>query len=214
MIRKSKRQICAVTVICIFIMGCAILYAFIRHEYKQDEKIKLLNAEVELLYSELEGMSSDISFPEDTYNYLAIGNSITLHDKCNFWWNQCGMAASKESEDYFHKLCVKLEEEYGPITAYPYNFSVWEIMGTDRAETLHVLDTYLSENLDLVTIQLGENATNLDDYEDDYEYLLEYITDSVSEQCRIIVIGDFWENGERDQMKKRACSGGVLRMLI
>lgn len=203
-----RKKVYFVAGTCVLMLLCGMSYKFLQHEYRQNEKINQLNAEVKLLSSELEGMTADVIFAEDTYNYLAIGNSITLHDTCNFWWNECGMAASEKSEDYFHKLCMKLEDKYGTTTAYAYNFSVWEIMETDRAETLPILDPYLSENLDLVTIQLGENVYNLTDYEEDYNYLLEYITDRVSEQCEIIVIGDFWENNDRDQIKKKVCSGG------
>jgi hypothetical protein len=33
---------------------------------------------------------------------LAIGNSITTHGKCSYWWSNAGMAASDELHDYFH----------------------------------------------------------------------------------------------------------------
>lgn len=139
--------------ICIFIaLCCCTLCKFMQHEYKQNETINQLNAQVALLSSELKGITENVEFPNDTYNYLAIGNSITFHDTCDYWWNKCGMAASKESEDYFHKLCGMLEDKYGSTTAYAYNFSVWEIMENDRAETLPLLDTYLNENLDLITV--------------------------------------------------------------
>ena len=33
-------------------------------------------------------------WPRDTFNYLAIGNSLTRHGICKYWWNLVGMAAS------------------------------------------------------------------------------------------------------------------------
>ncbi len=212
--QSLRRKIFFATGMLFLVFACGILCRFIRHEYQQNEKINELNAEIKLLYSELESRETDVAFSENTYNYLAIGNSITLHDTCNFWWSECGMAASKTTEDYFHKLCMELRTEFGDITAYAYNFSVWEIMAADRAETLPVLDAYLSNDLDLVTVQLGENVHNLDDYEEDYKYLLEYISDRVSDQCEIIVIGDFWEWNERDCIKQKICSGGGINMSI
>lgn len=36
------------------------------------------------------------------FKYLAIGNSITQHGICDYWWNKHGMAASREDRDYVH----------------------------------------------------------------------------------------------------------------
>ncbi len=182
-------------------------YKFIRFEIRQNEKIAQLNEELLVLSSKLENKDLNIAFSEDSYNYLAIGNSITIHGICDYWWSESGMAASRVSEDYFHKICAKLEDTFGKVESYAYNFSIWEIMANDRAESLAILDFYLDEKLDLITVQLGENVSNLVDFEGDFEYLLEYITQKVP-GCEIIVIGDFWENGDRDSMKERICSGG------
>lgn len=42
-------------------------------------------------------------------NILFIGNSITLHGKCNYWWGEWGMAASDKEKDYVHQLVKRLE---------------------------------------------------------------------------------------------------------
>lgn len=192
--------------------GLGAAYLFVRHENRQNEKIRQINAELQLLDAQLEGMiSKNISFPDNTYNYLAIGNSITVHDICNFWWNECGMAASSADEDYFHKLSHQLEERYGNITAHAYNFSVWEITDHDRSETISALNPYLSKNLDLITIQLGENVSDLSDFQDDFAYLLQYISENAPD-AQILVIGDFWEKSGRDLMKQNICSGGGISM--
>lgn len=44
------------------------------------------------------------------YDYLAIGNSITLHSECDFWWNECGMAATNKDNDYVHIVSKELSE--------------------------------------------------------------------------------------------------------
>lgn len=188
-------------VILVFVYMCGLIsYGFVKHEIQQNEKIMMLSAQ-------LENKDLDINFSEDGYNYLAIGNSITLHEINDYWWNECGMAASKETEDYYHKLCEKLKDEYGKISTYAYNFSIWEIMATDRAETLALIEPYLDKNLNLVTVQLGENVTNLNDFESDFEYLLEYIAEKLP-NSEIIVIGDFWEKDNRDSIKEKVCLGG------
>ena len=79
----------------------------------------------------------------------------------------------------------------------------WEVQNNDRIEGLSLLDAYLDDRLNLVTIQLGENASELSTFESDFVELIEY----VKERCpiaQIVVVGDFWEYGGRDAMKKRA----------
>lgn len=45
------------------------------------------------------------------FNYLAIGNSITQHGICDYWWNKHGMAASKEDKDYVHLVKNGIEDK-------------------------------------------------------------------------------------------------------
>ena len=135
------------------------------------------------------------------YNYLAIGNSITKHPLADYWWNECGMAATSADNDYYHIVLNHLKEKKDVVSSNAYNFSIWETLYTDRAETLEILDYYLDESLDLITIQLGENAQNLDTFESDFEYLINHIKEK-SPSAEVIVIGDFWENEGRDEMKK------------
>lgn len=48
-------------------------------------------------------------------------------------------------------------------------------MGHDRREILFLLDGLLSEELDLVMIQLSENAADLSTFESDFEELIRYV---------------------------------------
>lgn len=146
-----------------------------------------------------------MKIPGGGINYLAIGNSITKHDIVNYWWSECGMAASKPDKDYFHLVTAFLEKskENIIVCSYAYNFAIWENQATDRAETLNALDDYLNEDLNLITVQLGENASDLSTFLGDYEYLLNHIK-TYCPKAQIIVIGDFWEYGERDKMKRQA----------
>ena len=136
-------------------------------------------------------------------NYLAIGNSITLHDICDYWWTNCGMAASEPAKDYFHIVNEELRKHNSLINSYAYSSSVWETLAHDRAESLILIDPYLNENINIITIQLGENVTDLTTFESDYEYLIRHIKQKCP-NAQIITVSDFWENGERDHMKIRA----------
>lgn len=146
-----------------------------------------------------------VEWDADGYNYLAIGNSITKHMICDYWWNEIGMAASKVDKDYFHLVSEYLDSEKDSVVFYAYNGNAWEIQATDRAQVLGVWDKLLDESLDLITIQLSENASDLSTFESDFRYMVEY----VKEKCpnaRIIIIDDFWSD-EKSEMKKRAIDG-------
>lgn len=143
-------------------------------------------------------------FPEDTYNYLALGNSITQHEPCSYWWGDWGMSASAPDKDYAHQTAAGLEAFYGKVTYKIVNFSSWELQPYDRAETLWTLDNYLDKDLDLVTVQLGENCYDLSTFKDDYIELINYIQNKVPD-VHVMVLGDVWNYPPRDTLKQEAC---------
>lgn len=112
------------------------------------------------------------------------------------------MAASVPEKDYFHLVTEGIKEHERGVTAYAYNFATWETLASDRAETLSLMDGYLSGELDMITIQLGENAKNLSTFESDFEYLISYIKDKAP-NASLYVIGDFWSKEDRDDQKKK-----------
>lgn len=122
------------------------------------------------------------------------------------------MAASSAEMDYYHLVKKHLESVKDAVNSYALNFVIWETLYTDRAETLVVLDRYLDESLDLITIQLGENAKILDTFESDFEYLLNHIQESAP-QAEIIVIGDFWEYEGRDAIKEKVSEKCSVRYI-
>ena len=52
---------------------------------------------------------------QSTYRFLAFGNSLTQHPPTSFWWNTCGMAASKPENDWVHRVTQRLKMQYGNI---------------------------------------------------------------------------------------------------
>lgn len=50
-------------------------------------------------------------------------------------------------------------------------------------------------------MNVGENASNLTTFQDDYEELVKYVKNNVR-NARIILVGDFWTNVEQEKMKK------------
>lgn len=160
-------------------------YKVIKHEKLQQERIANLEDKISIMQAEND--KEVVEWNPNGYNYLAIGNSITKHPINEYWWNECGMAASTADKDYVHIVSNSLNANYNA-----YNFVIWEIMSHDRGETLSMLDGMLGDSLDLVTIQLSENATDLSTFETDFEELIRYVQKQ-SPKARIIVVGDFWD---------------------
>ena len=209
--KKTKIIIWAV-ILCLFTgMACAgfVGYKFYKHEKSQQATISELNsrvsklsAEMKILKNTVEGKS--IQWGESGTNYLAIGNSITLHGLATYWWDDDrGMAASADEKDYVHLVGQYLEQSSDSVTIHSINLSSWEVNGSDRAEFLELLNPYLSPSINVITIQLGENASNLDTWESDYEELINYVKQGAP-NAKIYVIGDFWSNGNRDAEKEQA----------
>lgn len=144
------------------------------------------------------------------FNYLAIGNSITKHGINEYWWNEVGMAASSKGNDYFHLVANWLNAKFGAnsenkVTNVAYNGAYWEVQANDRSEILEYWDGYLSEKLNLVTIQLSENVSDLTTFETDFREMVKYVSTKCP-KAQIIVIDDFWDD-KKSELKKKAISG-------
>ena len=76
--------------------------------------------------------------------------------------------------------------------------------GSEKTGSGHSFAYTLVGNPDTLDPQLAENASNLDTYKEDYVSLLKYLK-TYCPNARILVVGDFWENGDRDSLKEQAC---------
>lgn len=136
----------------------------------------------------------------DAFHYLAIGNSITLHGKCHYWWNEVGMAASVKEKDYFHIVTEHLKSVHGNVSANAYNFYMWEITAHDRTQTIGALKDHLSPALDLITVQLSENASDLSTFSEDLCELINHIK-TTCPKAKIIMVDEFWSE-KKSEMKR------------
>lgn len=203
---RKKNNVVVFLIAFTLFVGIFCGYYFVEHEKAQNRQIQELRASIAQLSEEVKNISNKETewLDEDGgYNYLAIGNSITLHGIADYWWNEVGMAASDEEHDYFHLVLNYLRENNDSVKGIPYNFSVWETQSYDRDEILEYLDPYLSPLVNLVTIQLGENASDLTTYQEDYISLINYVKEKAP-NARVLVVGDFWSNGDRNEQKKTA----------
>lgn len=175
----------------------------LRHEKWQSQQIHSLKSEVGLLtnsVNDIQKRQKSLQYSKSTFNYLALGNSITVHPLSEYWWNEIGMAASNEEHDYYHIVLHYLQNKYGAVTSYVYNFAVWEEQSHDRSEAILLIDKYLDSHLDLITIQLSENANDLETFTEDYKELIKYIHDRCP-KAQIIMIDDFWDD-KKSMLKK------------
>ena len=182
-------------------------YRLIRHEQNQNAQIYALQQQIALL-SEKGKDSSDASlFKENQgYHYLAVGNSITLHGLADYWWGEWGMAASTKESDYVNRIVSALENEMRDeeIVNAAYNYSVWEVQSHDRAQTWEFLDQYLFPGIDLITVQLSENCSDLTTFQSDFAALLDHIRQQCGNETEVVVIDDFWSD-EKSNQKRDVC---------
>ena len=207
LVNKKKAVVAIITFIIISSCGGMLGYKFIQNEISQNERINELQKDVSFLKAELKERNdlTKVQYSDTAFNYVAIGNSITKHGITDYWWNEVGMAATSKEKDYVHLVSSYLEELFGEVCMNVINYSVWEMQATDRAETYQILDYYLDERLDLVTIQLSENVNDMATYEADYEELIYYIR-TCAPRAQIIVIDDFWSSDDKSTLKEKAAT--------
>ena len=136
----------------------------------------------------------------DSFTFLCIGNSITEHVPCDYWWGDWGMAASRPELDYVHRLEALLGDN---VKGDSINLSVWEMLFHDRVQTLSLLEGRLDPKLDLIVVQLGENVTDTETLEEDFCSLLRYLQNACPE-AELVVVGNFWADDAVESAKKQA----------
>lgn len=200
--KRRKVVVAVISFIIVFSMGVSG-YKCIQNEINQNEKISELQNDITFLKTELkeQNNSKRVNYSDTAFNYVAIGNSITKHVINDYWWNEIGMAATSQDKDYVHLISSYLEDLHGEVCMNAVNFSVWEMQVADRAETYQILDYYLDERLDLVTIQLGENVNDIVTYEELINYIHKH-----APHAQIIVIDDFWSGDDKSTLKKKAAN--------
>ena len=149
------------------------------------------------LNSELPDSEAD---DDGVYNILAIGNSITLHPVCSYWWGSWGMAASSMDKDYIHQVQAGLSQKYSSVSLDIISVQNWET-SSSRSKQLAKFDTKLANNYDLVIIQLGENVNDMTTFKKDFDKLVSHVQDA-QKDAQIVVVGDYWYRYGRDTAKK------------
>lgn len=144
---------------------------------------------------------------EDTFDYVALGNSITCNEADDeLWWGNWGMAASSEEKDYIHLISSWLGGQSAkPVTTTVLDLKKWELV-SERDEVLKDYMEYFNEYTDLVTIQTGENIT---EYKEtlgtDYDSLVKMIRE-MAPNAQILMLGEvLWPSEDIESAKRLAC---------
>lgn len=128
---------------------------------------------------------------------LFVGNSITMHAPSPEigWYGNWGMAASKEENDYVHKVVKGLTEKYGAVDFCVCQCSEWE---RNYFDGKNVLEKYYSKskefNADVVVIRIGENINRDKNKEINckiyYDEMIKYFKSC--DNKKVIVTDNFW----------------------
>ena len=211
----KKRTLILTTAAAVLLIAAAVICGvkFIRYERAQNENIRALTQRVLDLSEDLEDLSDayrrDKEYYEhghswgDGYNWLAIGNSITLIDAYGR-----GICSTMPDNDYFGIVKAHLETKYPEVDAFRVNVVPWEKKSSNRSTRLYLMDPYLSPKLDLVTIQLGENVYDTTTYQQDLAELIRHIRE-ICPEAQVILIDEFWDPEISSLRRAAAAETGI-----
>lgn len=143
----------------------------------------------------------------ETFNYVAIGNSVTCNELSDFWWNTGGMAASSPSKDYVHLITEWIKSQSGKsVSMQTADAKRWET-ASDRNSQLSYYDAYVGSSTNLITIQIGENITeNKQSLAQDFLVLFQHLKEKAP-NAQILVIGELlWPSADIEAAKQSACN--------
>lgn len=144
--------------------------------------------------------------PEKKFKYVAIGNSVTIHETNDLWHGDWGMAATSKEADYVHVLAERIgEAKFTPVDLSVISCKNWELGDDRRGELLHAFDN-IPQDTDLITIQTGENITTfIENLDGDYDALFGYIR-SKAPNAQILVLGEvLWPQDAIETAKRNNC---------
>lgn len=158
-----------------------------------------------LLYESDTTSCKDINNIHDDCNLLFIGNSISLHGIVDVWKGQWGMSATEKNKDYVHVLVDHLSEIYDVNYTVCTAYDGWETPIISRSEAMKVYDPFLSDDLDYIIVQFGENVDFNSKFEKEFFDLLTYFHEH-SDKAEIVVVGNFWEDVDVEAAKVKAAA--------
>ena len=226
---RMKKNIWILLILAVFAVMVSAGVWFVLHEKAQNLNITALMKNVENLTYETEDQAHTIKSLSDAvetlserinrkddrfepvewgtgYNWFALGNSLTWIES----WGR-GICSTQPDNDYFGLVKAYLETKYDDVTAKRLHYGVWE-QSPYRNAMFDYIDPYLSPDLDLVTIQLGENVADIYRPVSNYKTDLAELVDYIRERCpsaQVIMIDDFWNDSTSEIRRKVAEETGI-----
>lgn len=139
-------------------------------------------------------------YGETPYRFLAFGNSLTQHPATNYWWNLCGMAASKPKYDWVHRVESRLKKQYGAVHTDVIHTALSDDVVTQEArDRVDAQIGFMSQNpYALIVIEEGDNiefAHQMKGYDDKLNWLIG-VMKKYNPQAQIVVVGNFHLDSE------------------
>ena len=147
-----------------------------------------------------------------TEKCIILGNSITLHSICEYWWGEWGMAASTRENDFVHKLENKIRTNNKNIKCTPTNIAAWEQSLDINSIDLMTLKIY---DYDYIIIRLGENISNDTESivcEKAFKELIDNIR-NINSSANIFITGVFWPNASKESAIKNVASSENIKYI-
>lgn len=142
---------------------------------------------------------------EDGIHMLVIGNSLSIHPVAsNAWWGLWGMAASKAQYDYPHVLSSMIARNENVMTDVINFGGDWERAPENGRAMYPLLTPYLTGDIDMIVIQLGENYADNNAFKSNFNDLMCYLKQK-EKNAKFYVLSQYFSNIQQDQIKKEIC---------
>ena len=138
-------------------------------------------------------------------NILFLGNSLTLHAPAPDigWMGNWGMAASEPTKDYAHVLAAK----FPGARQTEINLGAFET--SYRTFDLKALDSLVATGPDLVVVELGDNVSDVSDYQTYYGKLIDRLASKTN--ARILCTSTWFRKRDIDLAVHDACKSAGAR---
>lgn len=135
--------------------------------------------------------TAPVSEAEESYHWLAVGNSITCHSRTDFWPAERGMAASADDRDWVHLVLAYIRKTVSVPADYDFFAGEnWEADKDSRERTIAELKAQLHQKTyQLITLQYGENLRTDAGFRKDFSKIIEVCqrcqpSESMIDGCR------------------------------
>lgn len=142
---------------------------------------------------------------QDHYRFLAYGDSLIYHDETQFWWNKCGMAASRPEKDWFHRVINELQKNYGSVQSDIIKppISSKLLSNEEQLSCEEEIKKSSETPYNLIAIEMGDNIAAYDQLET-FKSNLEWAITTLKKYnplATVVVVGNF----HLDDNPMRAC---------